>query len=167
MLVLRCTKKLLGRMDVTPVPEREVPVARTRLGEWLANITTVDRRPLVLAVSSRTLLPVLLPLAPAKTLASRFPGALAEMLEALIINGARIDVEVAALSEHTIAATNNRRVLGTMNDFIFMMPHYAPGTPLIEEALQLAKAPCSPIGMESPDQLTRQLFATEEPPRLQ
>jgi len=48
-----------------------------------------------------------------------------------------------------------------MNDFQRMLP-YQPWPPrsLTALALELAEAPCGPIGMRSPDDLTRALLAT-------
>ena len=57
--------------------------------------------------------------------------------------------------------TNSRSVLGTMNDFVnnfkyqlAMGRDYSP----LDWSLRLAITPCGPIGMESPDRLTRRLF---------
>ena len=58
VVVLRCTQTLLKRLHQTPV---DAPASSTVLGDWYANILWVYRKPLVLAVSARTLLPVLLP----------------------------------------------------------------------------------------------------------
>ena len=83
MVTLRCTKKLLDRLDGQPCDEDAVPASTGRLGDWFANLLIVRRQQLVLAVSGVTLLPVLLPAATFKTLPQRFPVAVADMLVAL------------------------------------------------------------------------------------
>jgi hypothetical protein len=52
-----------------------------------------------------------------------------------------------------------------------MMPEELEGIPmaggmsLAKEALELARAPCGPIGMQSPDDLTCELFGAKAPQR--
>jgi hypothetical protein len=77
MFHLHCTKKLLDRIK----PEIAEPgQSDTALGNWYA--TVLFWKPQVaLLVSERTLLPVLMPLAPAATLARRFPAQLALVLK--------------------------------------------------------------------------------------
>jgi hypothetical protein len=58
-----------------------------------------------------------------------------------------------------VAPTNDRRVLGTMNDFGRMLEDYLDGRALVEVALHLADAPYSPVGMRNPRDVTRDLFA--------
>ena len=70
MITLRCTQRLLKRLKANPRTEPDAPSAK--LGDWYAQVTALHRRHVVLAVSERTLLPVLLPLAPSATLIPRF-----------------------------------------------------------------------------------------------
>lgn len=58
VFTFRCTQKLLDRLHVTPTlaPDPSDSV----LGDWYANLIRVGRTQLVLAVSERTLLPVVL-----------------------------------------------------------------------------------------------------------
>ena len=70
MFHLHCTKKLLDRIK----PEIAQPgQSDTNLGSWYATILFWKPQ-VALLVSERTLLPVLMPLVPAATLARRFPG---------------------------------------------------------------------------------------------
>jgi hypothetical protein len=55
--------------------------------------------------------------------------------------------------------TNDRRVLGVINDFGRMVEVYLDGRPLPEGALHLADAPCGPIDMERPRDVARELFS--------
>lgn len=162
MFTLRCTQKLLKRMG-RPSPALVPTEPTTRLGDWCANLVFTPAGQLVLAVSERTLLPILVPAREARTLHLRIPVAVGEMLLSLGISPALVDAELEAMREVIVANTENRRVLGSMNDFAFMLRHYidaeADATALIW-ARRLAEAPCGPIAMQSPDRATAALFAT-------
>ena len=156
MMVLRCTRKLLQRLRQTPV--ENAPISSTLLGDWYANVLFVSRKPLILAVSARTLLPVLVPARDPDSLGPRLAEALGEILGALGIDSQQILHEQARMAELVFARTISRQILGSMNDFDRMLD-VAPGESLHSAALQLAKAPCGPIGMESPQRATVALFS--------
>jgi hypothetical protein len=79
VLIVRATKKLLDRIG--PPSPGEVEQSTTLLGQWYA--TAVYWKPqIALFVNEPTLLPVLMPLAPAATLLDRFPQQLAAVLTA-------------------------------------------------------------------------------------
>ncbi len=63
------------------------------------------------------------------------------------------------MGQCTVTSASDRRVLGSMNDFVRMLDKDLDGRPLLEVALQLAEAPCGPLGMESPLKTTTALFA--------
>lgn len=159
MFVLRCTQKLLGRIGGQTATELEPPKSTTRMSDWTANVLTVRRHPIVLAVNNLTLLPVLVPLARAKTFLPRFTEAVGEMLMALGIGRQMVMAEMSAMSESVLAGTNDRRALGTMNDFGRMLDFYLDARPLVEVALHLAEAPCGPLKMGRPRDAARDLFA--------
>lgn len=84
------TKKLLDRVKQPIVPIVEQPT--TVLGNWYA--TAIFSRPhAAFLVNETTLLPVLLRLAPAASLADRFPEALESMLKVFGIKAAFIASE--------------------------------------------------------------------------
>ena len=62
---------------------------------------------MALVVNERTLLPVLLPLAPAATLAQRFPIALSDVLRALDMPAQFIDSEISSMNEVVYTKTAN------------------------------------------------------------
>jgi hypothetical protein len=159
VFVLRCTKKLLGRIGAAPGSKDEPAKSTTRMGDWTANIFIIRRQQLVLGVNNKTLLPVLLPIAPAKTFLVRFTEAAGEMLMALGVDRPKALAEMSAMNECLVAPTNDRRVLGTINDFGRMLEVYLDGRPMPEVALHLAEAPCSPIGMERPKDAACELFS--------
>ncbi len=158
MYYLHCTKKLLTRMKVdfsVPSPGD----VNTALGNWYA--TGLFWKPqIALLVSERTLLPVLLPLAPAATLPQRFPTELGRVLTAHGLPAQFIDHELAAMTEFAVAKTANRSVVGILNEFSFLAEgyrEYLETTDLLVLALKLAETPCSPIRHNSPARLLREL----------
>ena len=158
MFSLHCTKKLLDRIK----PELEAPRAgTTRLGNWYA--TALFWKPqMALVVNERTLLPVLLPLAPAATLAQRFPIALREVLRALDMPVEFIDSEISGMGEVVYAKTANRSVLGVMNEFVYLAEGYRDQDGSIDPvglSLRLAGTPCGPLykGAVFPDKALREL----------
>lgn len=132
------------------------------LGDWYATLIHAPRLQVVLVVSERTLLPVVVPAREARTLVPRFRVALAAMLLRLDVRPSVVEREMRAMDEVAVGKTRSRTVLGSMNDFIRMSKgHPWPPRSLEELSLELASAPCGPIGMKSPDDLTRDLLNAE------
>ena len=160
---IRATKKLLDRLK--PPTVEASPVSTTVLGEWYA--TAVFWQPQVAVfVNERTLLPVLMPLAPAATLPTRFPQHLAETLAAHGVDATFIAAELAQMGDCQIARTANRSVLGIMNDFIRLAEAFCDHSPtpaeLLPLALRLAGTPCGPLrgSHGSPDRELAALVGT-------
>jgi hypothetical protein len=161
MLTLRCTRKLLKRGLVETGGEDVQPT--TLLGDWYANLIVARPQHLVLCVSERSLLPVILPAKDAKSLPSRMPGAVCEILAQLGINSAAVDLERREMQSVRVGRTASRRVLGSLNDFMFQLEHglkFSPERSLVEQSLWLAETPCKPIEYVSPDKATMALFAS-------
>jgi hypothetical protein len=114
MYHLHCTKKLLDRIK----PEISSPGhSDTLLGNWYA--TALFWKPQVaMLVSESTLLPVLMLLAPAATLALRFPTQLALVLNEHEIAAEFIAQEVGRMKHVHYARTANRSVVGVLNEFL-------------------------------------------------
>jgi hypothetical protein len=108
------------------------------------------RRPVVLYVSSATLLAVLVPGRAIHTTAQGFRSRLPALLDRLGLSGEWVDRVIGEAAEHVIAPTNSRRMLGIMNDIVASMPYYAEET-LDELELRLADTPYS--APESPGYL--------------
>jgi hypothetical protein len=159
MFILRCTRRLLDRLATPTDPESEPPKPNAILGEWTATLVIVRRQQIVLAANHATLLPVLLPAAPYRTLVSRFADAVGQILTRLEIDPAKIAAEMVALREGVVARTNDRQVLGSMNDFTRMLEVDSLHGSLTEAALQLSEAPCGPLKMNSPCDVVRDRFA--------
>jgi hypothetical protein len=145
LFVLHATKKLLDR--IKPPTFDSTPVSDGVLSNWYA--TALFWKPqLALFVHEETLLPVLMPLAPAGNLAERFPAHLAAVLKALDVDAGFIAAQVAAMSKVQYAKTSNRSVLGIMNQFSYLAEgyrEYLETTDLLELSLKLAHVPCSPL----------------------
>jgi hypothetical protein len=143
--MVHATKKLLDRVQQRP--RSGAAEATSMLGSWYA--TYVGWRPqVVLLVNERTLLPVLMPLAPVASLLERFPQHLARVLGALDVPAEFVDQELAAMGEGVWTKTANRSVLGSMNEFVFLAEAWRDrgrADDLLAMSLHLAGVPCSPL----------------------
>jgi hypothetical protein len=114
VLVVRATRRLLQRLG--PPTLREGERSTTLLGEWYA--TALFWKPqLVLLVNEATLLPVLMPLAPARTAPARIGQRIAAVLAAHRTPAVIIDDEVQQMRDCRIGTTANRSVVGVMTEF--------------------------------------------------
>ena len=158
MYVLHCTRKLLGRLKA-PMPDVPLPNSSTALGNWYG--TTLPWRPqAVLLVSEPTLLPVLMPLAPAATLTTRFPGELARILDAHGVSSDFIDREIAAMDACAVAKTASRSLIGMLNEFSFLADMFRDSPEskdMLALSLKLATVPCGPLKGASPDRILQSL----------
>ena len=142
---MRATKKLLDRAGPPTLQDGEE--STTILGEWYA--TALFWKPqVVLAVNETTLLPILMPLAPATTLPARFPQRITEALAAHGAPTAIIDTELRNMQEWRIAKTANRSAVGILSDFTHLAEVYREADPrpsLLVLSARLATTPCSPL----------------------
>lgn len=158
MLYLYCTQKLLKRLKPEVV---EAGCSTTKLGSWYA--TVLSWRPqIAMLVNERTLVPVLMPLAPAANLAERFPGALADILAAHGVPDSIVESEVSQMQAVKYARTQNRSVVGIMTQFAYLAEAYRVGdrnNDLVALSLRLAHTPCSPLysGPVFPDRALKEL----------
>ena len=116
-------------------------------GDWYA--TALFWKPQVaLLVNEKTLLPVLMPLAPAADLAARFPKTLESILAAHGMSTQFIDQELAHMNKVQYAKTSNRSVVGVMNQFSYLAEgyrEYLETRDLLMLSLKLSETPCSPL----------------------
>ena len=150
------------------LPTAEAVPARsdTALGDWYVNRIVVDRRPLLLLLSSASLLPLLLPARDVRTLPDRLGELVAARLRRWAIETRAIDAEQQAMAPVAIGPTVDRSVLGIMVDFAKAVPYYLePGgwsehtLSLVED--RLAETPCH--AARSPD---RVIFPDKKAPEL-
>lgn len=165
MITLRCTKKLLRRLGVSRPAANELVDASptTRLGDWHANILYRPGAELVLFVNDRSLLPIVVPARPTDIVAIRLVESLRTTLLRLGAAPRAVEAEIGEMTVVHIGPTRSRQILGSMTDFDFLLDHrLEPGRTLIEAGLELAKAPCGPIGMRRPGDVALQLLASGE-----
>ncbi|HUS62411.1 MAG TPA: plasmid pRiA4b ORF-3 family protein [Acidimicrobiales bacterium] len=117
MLVIRGTKKLRDRVKGVAAAAEDHE-STTALGDWFAN-ALFWRPQVALLVNSRTLLPVFMELAPAATLLERAPAVIEAVLRRHGVDETLMAAERKAMDEVRIASTNDRRVVGVMNEFAF------------------------------------------------
>ncbi len=145
MLTIHGTRKLLAKVK-QPVVDATA-TATGQLGGWYA--TDVGWRPgVALFVNEATLLPVLLPLAPAATLGARFPDQLGIVLAAIDCPAEFTLAEVEHARTVSWAKTANRSVVGVMNEFAFLADHdrhHGYGGDPLMLSLRLVDTPCSPL----------------------
>ena len=144
MVVLRPTRKLLHSLPLTPGP---LPASDTALGDWYVNRLVVDHRPLLLLLSSQSLLAVITPARDVRALAIHLPGMIAARLKRLGVPERLVAAEISAMAPVVVAKTEDRSVLGTMVDFAKVIPfHLEVGgwddttLPFVE--LRLGETPC-------------------------
>lgn len=135
------------------LPDSGVPVAMsdTALGDWYVHRIVVDQKPLLLLVSSATLLPILIPARDVRRLPGRLAGIVEARLQRCGIEAAVIKAEVDAMASVAVGATVDRSVLGILVDFAKCVPcHLEPGPwderllPAVEA--RLAETPCYASG---------------------
>jgi hypothetical protein len=166
MLIVRATKKLLDRIGPPSLGENEQ--STTLLGQWYA--TAVFWNPQVaLFVNESTLLPVLMPLAPAATLLARFPQQVATVLAAHGTPDTITDEELQQMRDRRLAKTANRSAVGIMNEFTYLAETYRgdnPAPDLLGLAMRLATTPCGPLYSKhiSPDRELQALLRSITPP---
>lgn len=159
MFVLRCTRKLLDRIGP---PSAVTEPSTTTLGDWFAQPFSVGRRRFILLACERSRQAVLMPGRDVRHLAQNFPGALAEVLVRLGASAPAVRRETGEMRECVIAATNNRSLLGTLNDFSFLLKWRLEDEPdgdLVDAALWLSGTPVGPLGRDTPGEVTLRLLA--------
>jgi len=115
MFTLRATGALLARWKVRP--ESEPPPSETVLGDWFATHVQYGRRQFLIAMSSKTLLPVVLDVVPAREIVPQLSIGLMKLLTTLGVPAAAIDAELAKMTEVTFAKTNDPRSIGSLIEF--------------------------------------------------
>lgn len=150
MYSILATKKLLQRVNSEIAPAVADPT--TVLGNWY--VTALFWKPQVaLLVNEGTLLPVMMPLAPAASLLDRFPTVLAETFRAHGVPRDFIDAEVEHMADGSYAKTASRRMLGIMNSFVHMATvdrSFSGPTELLQISVWLSGVPIGPTPMRFP-----------------
>lgn len=144
MIIGRGTKKFLARVGQ---PSNIGLDSDGHLGDWYATAWFWSPQVAVF-VNERSLLPVLLPLASASTVLARFPLVFEQVAVRLGVPDTALRGELTAMNDQTLAKTESRSVLGTMNEFGHLADNYRwmrNDVDLIDLALWLAEVPCRPL----------------------
>ncbi len=118
VVIVRATRKLRQRFGPpTPVDGQE---SSTLMGDWYATVLTWRPGQVALLVSEPTLLPVLMPLAPATTLLDRLAEHLAAVLRAHHVPETMVTQESAGTADYRVTTTANRSITGSMTEFAYL-----------------------------------------------
>ena len=142
--MVRGTKKVRDRLGGATAADADR--STTRLGDWYVNVLFFKPQ-LGLFVSEATLLPVLIPFAPAATLLDRFSAMLPIHLQAHGVPASFTESELAEMTTCRLAKTASRSVVGVMNEFRFLADAYTKPddeTDPLALSLRLAMTPCGP-----------------------
>lgn len=120
MVVLRPTRRLRGLLPtvVTSV------TSDTALGDWYVNRIVVARQPLLLLLSTSSLLAIVLPARDVRSLPIRLASVVAERLRRLGVEEELIAAEVHAMERVVTAPTGDRSILGNLVDLAKIIPYY-------------------------------------------
>ena len=146
MVIVRATRRLLKCLGTTPATD--VGQSTTLLGDWYATVLPWRPRQTALFVSEKTLLPVLMPFAPAATLLDRFPDQLAHVLARHQVDAVTVARECIDTTDYQVATTASRSVVGSMNEFSFLADAYRQDDPeldLLDLSIRLSAVPCGPL----------------------
>ncbi|MGQ0702280.1 MAG: DUF6933 domain-containing protein [Gemmatimonadales bacterium] len=150
MVILRPTSKL--HRSLPPAEEPAAP-STTALGAWYVGPLKVDYQPLLLLLSSTSLLAIVTPARQVSTLPERLPELVGVRLRRLQVPAQLIEAETAAMVPVLVARTRDRSVLGTLVDFAKTIPLYLPvrswdktTLPFLEG--RLAETPCRCSGRD-------------------
>ena len=159
MISLRCTQKLLARLEQPG--RKDLPEPTSVLGDWYANLVRSRPEQLVFCMNERSLLLVIIPAKESKTLVHRFRDNVLHLLEAIGVPHQNIEAEARSMSEIKVGVTANRRIVGCLNEAIF---HYSAlrgrerFVTLAEAEFFFTRNIYSPTGYRKPEQLARELF---------
>jgi hypothetical protein len=160
VVVFRCTRKLLDRLDRPARPAASDRHSTALLGDWYVELLFVRPQRLLLFVSESTRLPIVLPARELAAMAPRFGVALTDTLRALNIDAPFIARELGAMQDVAFATTQSRSVLGTINDFAFQLQWLMQDKPTLtlhQLSVELADTPIRPLH-DYPARATRRLL---------
>ena len=163
MVILRATQKVLKRLP--PISAADA-LSDTALGDWYVNRLVVDRQPLLLLVSSRSLLAILEPARNVRALPEQLPGMVAQRLGRLGVEDRLIQHEITAMHPVQVGPTRDRSVLGTLVDFARTVPVYLPVHEWRSEDLRLAEMRLAETPCRASGSRRGVIFPQDDAPRL-
>lgn len=115
MIVIRPTASLAKRMKVK-INSSELK-SDTILGDWFALDFVLSRRQFIMCVSQKSRLAVIMNAAPYVSLSNRIPNAICEVLKLIGVTESNIESELLKMNHVILAKTDDKSILGTMNDY--------------------------------------------------
>jgi hypothetical protein len=132
-MLIRCTQKLVAEIGVDPrslvtdAPE----LNRGAIAEWYANLVIIERQKCIVFMNTSTHF-VTLSFGRKKPEIQRFRelfvNSLVHALEAEAVNSEIIEKFLSAYETVSLGKTNNRSVLGYLNDVIHMVQYLIPAS---------------------------------------
>jgi Domain of unknown function (DUF6933) len=162
MVILRPTRKLRSFLPASEVSAR----SDTALGDWYVNRIVVDRQPLLLLVSSTSLLPLLVPARDVRGLPNRLSDLVESGLRRFGIEAEAIASERQAMVPVAVAPTVDRSVLGIMVDFAKAVPYYLEPGQWTTETLAAVEARLSETPCHAALSSDRVIFPDRKAPEL-
>lgn len=118
--MLRVVKKLQSQLPVSGNPDTSTGA----LGDWFVTRFVIARNPLLMLVSSTSLLACIEPARDVRRLPLRLPRIVGERLHRLGMSPQVIDAELAAMQPVEVGPTNDRSVTGVMVDCCYLARLY-------------------------------------------
>lgn len=168
-MIFRCTQRLLKGTKLAVTPEPREPTSP--LGDWHVNSVPVPfaGRSLVLYTNTATLVCVVAPGRALHTTLPTFRDRLPALLRRLELPNEWIGAQLGDLADTIVARTNNRRVLGSMNDratqIWFEAERYRSFEGIDLDALEmgLAETPLGMLGYKDASSALAELAGVVEP----
>jgi len=123
MPVIRCTQKLLKEMGVNTSSLKDSNLSGAVLGDWYANMIKISRSKCILFVNERTLFSFLVLKAPRAKLSNLKNVFINNLKQTLIHEDIDEQVIKNIIDQYLnieYCKTNNRSILGSMNNIAFM-----------------------------------------------
>lgn len=146
MLTLRLTQKLAARLHV-PLPKEPAPAANP-CADWCCHRFTVDRYGYLLVTNVPTFFSVVLRAQGMGNQSAFITGVLSGLREYLHQAGHEFTfTQLIAAEAATVVfrPVGDRRILGVMNEFIFMAKLYLPDLSPFETADRVNECPVGPL----------------------
>ncbi|MBD3239577.1 MAG: hypothetical protein GF331_03255 [Chitinivibrionales bacterium] len=170
MFTRRLLKALGPRTVCALFPLQEVTEDRSVLGGWSANVIMAPRQRYVIFVNVRTLLSIIVLMAPGRELIERFRESLCDELVRLGVSEADADAESRSFERAVLTPNTDRGLLGVLNDYAFHYryrietDHRAGEAPDLRKLqAELNHMPHVSRGPTFSDRSVRALFGVDEP----
>jgi hypothetical protein len=155
MFRLRCTAKLHGPvLKATGSAPARPAATTTKLGDWFLNRFNFGAQRYIICTSEQSRLTVLISARDLSGVRARLVAALDHVLTDLEVPAVARERELREMQEFSVDKTNNRSILGSMNDMAFLAEvHLAAEGALADLRtvnVRLAAVPCTPLRFEYP-----------------